>query len=591
MTKSAVELWCEQDPDGDTIKEAQSLDDQAVAARLDPNHRLQFGTAGLRGVMGAGYDRMNCLTVMQASQGLCMHCIEKYGQQALSERGVVFGFDGRHKSRAFAHVASAVFLSKGAKVYLIDKTSITPSNPFLIVRFQALCGGQMTASHNPKEYNGYKVYGANGAQIIPPADSEIQANIMANLKPWPEALQLLGPDCLLKDKSKTVDPYDVVLYTYIDQIHHELCRFPELNKKCELKFVYTAMQGVGLPFALGMLKIFGFPETCVSVVEQQAHPDPEFSTVAFPNPEEKGALDMSMAQAQRENADYVLANDPDADRYTSCEKQKDGSWHQFTGDELGTIFADWQLLMAHRRGVPKENCLVINSTVSSKMVKALSDYYGGVYVDTLTGFKWMANQSLKMISENPKLVHCTAYEEALGSALTMTVPDKDGVSACAVWCEMANYWRREKGITLVERLNELREMVGYFVQHNGYFISTDPKVTKQVFDDFRNNGQYKDHLGASNIAGIRDVTLGYDSRTPDKKSTLPQTPNDQMITLYFENGATVTIRGSGTEPKVKYYCEASDKKGMKEAQQRLDGVVKDVIDHFLQPGKFGLTSR
>ncbi|KAF4706163.1 Phosphoglucomutase-2, partial [Perkinsus olseni] len=350
MSNPAVQQWVELDFDADTISEAQSLDGQAAAARLNPTNRLQFGTAGLRGVMGTGFDRMNCLTVMQASQGLCMHCLEKYGQQALSERGVVFGFDGRHKSRAFAHVASAVFLSKGAKVYLIDKTSITPSNPFLIVRLHALCGGQMTASHNPKEYNGYKVYGSNGAQIIPPADSQIQAKIMENLTPWPEAVKMLGPDCLLKDKSGTIDPYDDALNTYIDQIHHELCRFPDHNKKCELKFVYTAMQGVGLPFALGMLKRFGFPDSCVSVVDAQAYPDPEFSTVAFPNPEEKGALDISMAQAKRENADYVLANDPDADRYTSCEKQKDGSWHQFTGDELGTIFADWQLLMAHRRG-------------------------------------------------------------------------------------------------------------------------------------------------------------------------------------------------------------------------------------------------
>ncbi|KAF4673746.1 Phosphoglucomutase-2 [Perkinsus chesapeaki] len=591
MSNPAVEAWLKQDFDGDTRKEAESLDASLVAARLNPTHRLEFGTAGLRGVMGTGYDRMNCLTVLQASQGLCVYCIDKYGQKALADRGVVFGFDGRHKSRAFAHVASAVFLSKGAKVYLIDKTSITPSNPFLIVRLHALCGGQMTASHNPKEYNGYKVYGANGAQIIPPADSEIQSRILANLEPWPEAVGMLGPDCLLKDKSRTIDPYEDALHTYIDQIHHELCRFPDLNQKCELKFVYTAMQGVGLPFAIGMLKKFGFPDTCVSVVEAQAYPDPEFSTVAFPNPEEKGALDMSKAQAAKENADYVLANDPDADRYTSCEKQKDGTWHQFTGDELGTIFGDWQLLMAHRRGVPKEDCLVINSTVSSKMIKALSDHYGGVYQDTLTGFKWMANQSLKMTAENPKLVHCTAYEEALGSALTMTVPDKDGVSACAVWCEMANYWRREKGMTLLDRLNQLRATVGYFAQHNGYFISTDPNVTKQIFDEFRNNGHYKQELGSSKIAGIRDVTLGYDSRTPDHKSTLPQTPSDQMITLYFENKATVTIRGSGTEPKVKYYCEASDAKGMQQAQDRLEGVVNDVIDYFLQPKKYNLGTR
>ncbi|EER18591.1 phosphoglucomutase, putative [Perkinsus marinus ATCC 50983] len=589
---SPVENWLTLDFDKNTRKEAQELTPEEIQDRLNPDHRMEFGTAGLRGEMGAGFNRINCLTVMQAAQGLCMQLIERFGEDVLSQRGVVFGYDGRHNSRQFAHVASAVFITKGAKVYLIDKTSVTPSNPFLIVHFHALAGGQMTASHNPKQYNGFKVYGDNGAQIIPPVDAEIEAKIAENLVPWRDALELLDLDtCLLKDKSKTIDPYNDALYTYIDQMHHELCRFPDLNKDCNLRFVYTAMQGVGLPFATGLMDKFGFPKKCVSIVEAQAHPDPEFSTVAFPNPEEKGALDMSKQQALDEDADYVLANDPDADRFTSCEKQKDGSWHQFTGDELGTIFGDWQLLMAHRRGVDPKNCLVINSTVSSKMLKALSDYYGGVYEDTLTGFKWMANKSLEMTAEHPNLVHCTAYEEALGSALTMSVPDKDGISACSVWCEMANYWRKEKGITLLERLDELRKMVGHFAQHNGYFICDDPKVMKQMFDEFRNGGNYKSELGSSKIADVRDVTLGYDSRKEDKKSTLPVTPDAQMITLYFADDATVTIRGSGTEPKVKYYCEANDKENMEKAQAKLEVVVKNVIDYFLQPKKYNLGSR
>ncbi|EER07260.1 phosphoglucomutase, putative [Perkinsus marinus ATCC 50983] len=516
---SAVENWLSLDFDKNTRKEAQELTPEEIEDRLNPNHRMEFGTAGLRGEMGAGFNRINCLTVMQAAQGLCMQLIERFGEDVLSQRGVVFGYDGRHNSRQFAHVASAVFITK-------------------------------------------------------------------------DALELLDLDtCLLKDKSKTIDPYNDALYTYIDQMYHELCRFPDLNKDCNLQFVYTAMQGVGLPFATGLMDKFGFPKKCVSIVEAQAHPDPEFSTVAFPNPEEKGALDMSKQQAIDEDADYVLANDPDADRFTSCEKQKDGSWHQFTGDELGTIFGDWQLLMAHRRGVDPKNCLVINSTVSSKMLKALSDYYGGVYEDTLTGFKWMANKSLEMSAEHSNLVHCTAYEEALGSALTMSVPDKDGISACSVWCEMANYWRKEKGITLLERLNELRKMVGFFAQHNGYFICDDPKVMKQMFDEFRNEGNYKAELGSSKIADVRDVTLGYDSRRKDKKSTLPMTPDAQMITLYFDDQATVTIRGSGTEPKVKYYCEANDKENMEKAQEKLEVVVRNVIDYFLQPKKYNLGSR
>ncbi|KAF4685403.1 Phosphoglucomutase-2 [Perkinsus olseni] len=542
--------------------------------------------------MGAGYDRMNCLTVLQASQGLCVYLQDKYGKEGMAERGVVLGFDGRYNSRRFAHVAAAVFLTRGMKVYLIDKsTSVTPLNAYLVKHLHALCGAQMTASHNPKQYNGYKVYGDNGAQIIPPVDSEVESRIQDNLQPWKEALDLLDSECYLKDPTKTIDPYEEAIYAYIEQISKELCRFPELNKQCDLRFVYTPMHGVGLPQAIGLLRKFKFPEKSFSVVSAQAQPDPEFPTVAFPNPEEKGALDMAIAQAKLEHTDYVLANDPDADRFTSCEKQKDGSWHRFGGDELGVLFSDWQILMAKRRGVDPKNCLVMNSTVSSKMLKALADHYGAHYVDTLTGFKWLANLAMKMTAENPELSYCNAYEESLGSGLTMTVPDKDGISACSVWCEMANYYRREKGITLYERLEQIRDEVGYFAQYNSFYIYNDPEVLKRMFDEYRNNGDYKKKLGSLEVADVRDVTLGYDSRMDDKKSTLPVTPDEQMLTMYFENGGVVTIRASGTEPKVKYYCEISDKSGMGEAQKKLDDLVKTVVDYFLQPTKYGLTSR
>ncbi|EER18009.1 Phosphoglucomutase-2, putative [Perkinsus marinus ATCC 50983] len=592
MVNHLVETWLSTDFYRSTKNEAANFSDEEVKTHLEPKNRLEFGTAGLRGIMGAGYDRMNCLTVLQASQGLCVYLEDAYGKEAMAERGVVLGFDGRHNSRRFAHVAAAVFLSKGTKVYLIDKSpSVTPLNAYLVKHLHALCGAQMTASHNPKQYNGYKVYGVNGAQIVPPVDSEVESRIQSNMKPWQRALDLLDPECHLKNMSMTIDPYAEAVYAYTDQIWKELCRYPDLNTQCELHFVYTPMHGVGLPQAIGLLKKFGFPEKCFSVVSAQAHPDPEFPTVAYPNPEEKGALDMAMSQAQLERADYVLANDPDADRFTSCEKQEDGSWHRFGGDELGILFADWQIRMAKRRGVDTKNCLVVNSTVSSKMLKALADSYGAHFVDTLTGFKWLANLAMEMTDEDPELVYCNAYEESLGSGLTMTVPDKDGISACSVWCEMANYYRRDEGITLYKRLEQIRDKVGYFAQHNSFYVYNDPEVLVRMFDEYRNNGEYKRQLGSWKVVDVRDVTRGYDSRTEDKKSTLPVTPDEQMLTLYFDNSGVATIRASGTEPKVKYYCEISDRTSMKEAQKKLDDLVKTIVDFFLQPEKYGLTSR
>ncbi|KAF4657961.1 Phosphoglucomutase-2 [Perkinsus chesapeaki] len=591
---SPLEHWLSLDFDQATREEASNFSPEDVTNHLNPNKRLTFGTAGLRARMGAGFDRMNCLTVMQASQGICMYLLSTYGEDALKEKGVVIGYDGRHNSRKFAHVAAAVFISKGGKVYLFDKsTTCTPFTPYLVKRNDCLCGAQVTASHNPKDDNGFKVYARNGAQIAPPVDEEIAEKIADNLTPWKDALDLLDlhDTGLLKSNLAVIEPFDDVFKSYMDRITGELCRLPELNKNCQLTYVYTAMHGVGLPFTTGLIKHFGFPEGTVSVLESQALPDPEFPTVKFPNPEEKGALDLALAEAKQVDADYVIANDPDADRFTACEKQADGTWHQFSGDELGVLFGDWQILMAHKRGVPAENCLTLASTVSSKMLAALTKYYCGTFVDTLTGFKWLANTSLKMTAEDPDLVHCLAYEEAIGYALTMTVPDKDGVSAAAVWCEMSNYWRVTKGLSMNQRLEQIRQTVGYFVTDNGYYICSDPKVMKAIFDEFRNNGEYKKNLGAHGIASIRDVTLGYDSRMVGKKSTLPVTPNDQMITVYFDNDAIVTLRGSGTEPKLKYYAELRDLESTEKARSRLAGVMKDVDEFFLQPQKYGLTRR
>ncbi|KAF4685951.1 Phosphoglucomutase-2 [Perkinsus olseni] len=593
-SSSAIKHWLSLDFDEATRSEASSFSPEECAHRLDPHTRLTFGTAGLRAKMGAGFDRMNCLTVMQATQGLCVYLLDKYGEKALREQGVVIGYDGRHNSRKFAHVTAAVFLSKDTKVYLFDKsTTCTPFTPYLVKRNDCLCGVQVTASHNPKEDNGYKVYGRNGAQIAPPTDEEISGRIADNLKPWKESLDLLDLDGtgLLKSNLCVCEPYDDVFDSYMNRITAELCRFPDKNAHCQLRFVYTAMHGVGLPFTTGLISKFGFPQGTVDVLQSQALPDPEFPTVKFPNPEEKGALDLALAEARKSNADYVIANDPDADRFTACEKQPDGSWVQFSGDEIGLLFGDWQILMAHRKGVPAENCLTLASTVSSKMLAALTKYYCGRFVDTLTGFKWLANTSLRMVDEDPDVVHCLAYEEAIGYALTMTVPDKDGVSAAAVWCEMANFWRTTKGITMLQRLGQIRETIGYYATDNGYYICRDPKVMKSIFDDFRADGEYKDSLGSSKISNVRDVTLGCDSRAANKKSALPTTPNDQMITIFFANHAVVTLRGSGTEPKLKYYSEMRNLESTEKARRELAVVMKDVEDYFLQPAKYGLERR
>lgn len=285
--------------------------------------RLEFGTAGLRGLMGAGFNRMNDVTVIEASQGLCKYWIRKFGIQECSKRGVVIGFDGRHNSQRYANAAAAVFLSQEFKVYLNSKVTATPMNSFTVIKCKCVGGVQVTASHNPAVFNGYKVYADNGVQIISPMDEDVSALINENLKPWDAAIALLEAGTgMLKDLKSVIDPYDMMFKSYMDEITDDLCTRKAQTATSDLKIIYTAMHGVGYPFVAEILKRFGY-ERNLHVVEEQKLPDPEFSTVMFPNPEEEGALDLGIALADKIGSPMVIANDPDAGKRRHDTRQLD----------------------------------------------------------------------------------------------------------------------------------------------------------------------------------------------------------------------------------------------------------------------------
>eukprot|EP00451_Oxyrrhis_marina_P009383 CAMPEP_0204308706 /NCGR_PEP_ID=MMETSP0469-20131031/663_1 /ASSEMBLY_ACC=CAM_ASM_000384 /TAXON_ID=2969 /ORGANISM="Oxyrrhis marina" /LENGTH=581 /DNA_ID=CAMNT_0051288225 /DNA_START=7 /DNA_END=1752 /DNA_ORIENTATION=- len=534
----------------------------AAAAACLSSKRLAFGTAGLRGPMGIGYGCMNDVIVLQAAQGF---------------------------SKRFAHLTAAVFLSKGAKVQLYSKFVATPLVPFQLLKSDALCGVVVTASHNPKQDNGFKVYASNGAQICAPIDDEIAACIASNLKRWDQVAELLDQpsgELTAAAASKVVDPYATATEDYFAALSSSLCAARDSNKASALKFVYTAMHGVGYPFTSRMMKEFGFEEgKHFWATPEQNEPDPEFPTAAFPNPEEKGALTLSMACATKHGADYVIANDPDADRFTAAEKVGD-KYLQFTGDELGCLFADWMVTKHCESGKSASSGLLVNSAVSSRMLAAIAKHHGCQYSDALTGFKWLANCSAKLCEEK-SLIHLLAYEEAIGYQLSPMVKDKDGVSASGVFCEMAVHWH-SKGTTIRGRLDQLSQQVGYFATHNGYFLCYEPEVMAKIFDDFRNGGKYPTVVGDLELSSVRDVTKGLDTGTADGKSHLPATPKDQMMTLCFKDGSVITLRGSGTEPKLKYYTESSDPTGSEAAQKRAQSVAEVVIKHVLRPAEHGL---
>jgi len=570
--------------------------------------RLAFGTAGLRARMGPGYSCMNDLVVIQTSQGLAMYLEEQFGADVAHERGIAIGYDhratenGALSSKRFGLLTAAAFLQRGFKVYLMEKQGFvaTPIAAFCTLHKNCVAGIMVTASHNPKEDDGYKVYWANGAQIITPHDKNIAASILKNLKPWIQ----YNANELNTVTSNTLcsDPTDEVADEYYKKSGEKLCFYR--NKHAEWaekddnpKIVYTAMHGVGHQWCVRSFKNFDLPP--YTPVKEQCDPDPTFPTVDFPNPEEgAGALQFAMKTANEVGATIILANDPDADRLavaerittTSTDKVIASDWKVFSGNEIGILFAHWMwsCYVNNNNDTTNndgKNIYMLNSTVSSKMIRAMAMKEGFNYEDTMTGFKWMGNRTEQLEKLGNQVLF--SYEEAIGFCIGDIVRDKDGVVAAAVFSEMAQYLKNEKQISITEHLDQLCQTYGYFAQYNGYLFWKDQTVINNIFNRLRNNGHYWLRVGNYKITHIRDLTdEGYDSEQKDGKPILP-TSSSNMLTYTFQNGCVATFRLSGTEPKLKYYFELSDK-SLEKAKERVAEMAKYIIEEMLEPAKNGL---
>ncbi|GMI31276.1 hypothetical protein TrCOL_g8467, partial [Triparma columacea] len=518
--------------------------------------RLSFGTAGLRAPFGPGYNCMNDLTVTQTAQGLLKY-LEESGT-GVKERGIVVGYDHRASkdftpydlsSENFAKITAAVFESQGIPVYLYGGLVATPLVPFGVERVGAACGVMVTASHNPKEDTGYKVYWGNGAQIISPHDEGIAGKILENLEPWGE--YNLG--CV-----STWEAGGEVEGEYFDKMREVCCSRVEGGGEAT-PLTYTAMHGVGHSFAKRAFKTFGLKHF-VSVAEQQ-EPDPTFRTVAFPNPEEgEGALKLAMETAEKAGSKVIIANDPDADRLAVAERRPGEGWRLFSGNEIGWVLGHWMWRKAVRErmeaaeGAEGGGIAMLASTVSSKFLGAVAKKEGFLFEETLTGFKWMGNRSEELRAEGYNVVF--AYEEAIGYCCGNVVKDKDGVTAAAVLGELVVELERE-GKSIADLLVELKEEYGYFVSKNGYVKFYEKEVLEDIFQGVRRGGKYVDEIGGVKVVGVRDLTTGYDSAAEDLKSKLPKDGGTQFVTFTMENGGVVSLRTSGTEPKLKYYVEVA----------------------------------
>ncbi|KAJ7684780.1 hypothetical protein DFH06DRAFT_1355663 [Mycena polygramma] len=554
--ESLVSEWLRLDRNKGTAEEIQQLWDQGNTSELEQRMRtrIEFGTAGLRGKMAAGWSCMNDLIVIQASQGLCQYVLKNV--QDAASRGVVIGHDHRHNSDRWAELTAAVFVNAGFKTYLHRGLVHTPMVPFSVQALDASCGIMITASHNPKDDNGYKVYWENAVQIIGPHDKGISASIKANLEPetWMSEQLHSSPLCL--DRTQEMKE---AYFSNLSSLN--LSR--ALNSQIQVKFVNTSMHGVGDPFASRAFEIFGFPPF-VPVPEQQ-QPDPDFPTVPFPNPEEKGR-DLALRTADAHKAGYVLSQDPDADRFCAAEKGPNGQWIIFTGDQLGALFAAQALEQYKASGKPIEKLAMVASTVSSKMIEAMSEKEGFKFVECLTGFKFIGNTALNLVEQGYEVPF--GYEEAIGYMFGSKIRDKDGVAATVSFAELIASLTNQ-GKTAYSYLEELYQKYGYFQTSNSYFVCKDPSIIDKIFERLRNydadtKPAYPAEIAGLAITSVVDLTTGYDSSNPPTyKPSLPLSSGHmiQFRAAKQEAGIKVvlTTRTSGTEPKIKYYIEASGK--------------------------------
>ncbi|CAH2225877.1 glucose 1,6-bisphosphate synthase [Pelobates cultripes] len=555
--------------------------------------RMSFGTAGLRSAMGAGFSCINDLTIIQTTQGMYLY-LER-SLQDLTQRGLVVGYDTRGQvtsncsSKRLAKLTAAVLVSKGVPVFLFSRYVPTPFVPYAVKKLKAAAGIMITASHNRKEDNGYKVYWENGAQITSPHDKEILKCVEESPEPWDDSWNenLVDSSPLIKD------PLEEITDHYMHDLRM-VCFHRELNMKTPLKFVHTSFHGVGHEYVQSAFKVFGFDPPIP--VPEQKDPDPNFSTVKCPNPEEgECVLELSLRLAEKEGARLVVATDPDADRLAVAELQETGRWKVFTGNELAALLGWWMFFCWQKKcqkGSDVGNVYMLATAVSSSILHAIAAKEGFLYEDTLPGFKWIGNR-VKTLLDNGKTV-LFAFEESIGYMCGTAVLDKDGVSAAVVVAEMATYLD-SIGVNLEGQLVKIYETYGYHIAKTSYFLCYDPAIIKRIFERLRNFNspkKYPDFCGPYGILHIRDITTGYDSSQMNKKSILPVSKSSHMITFTFQNGCVATLRTSGTEPKIKYYAEMCGSPGQgdkKYLEEELKRVIDALVENFLEPSKNGLT--
>ncbi len=511
---------------------------------------LEFGTGGLRGIMGGGTNRMNPLVINRATQGLASYVIKAFPEKAKAGTlSAVLAYDSRKNSDVFAEAAACIFAANGIKAYLFSSLRPTPELSFAVRTLGADTGVIVTASHNPRIYNGYKVYWNDGAQVIPPHDKGIidEVNAVKEIKTMSKDEAIKAGKIVLIDKD-------------MDEKFWDMCKAqlfrPDLIKAHakDVKIVYTPLHGTG---GMHVEKVLGDLGLKVITVPEQRDPDGNFPTVEKPNPEEAPAMKLAIALGEKEKADCIMATDPDADRFGSAFPDKDGKFVLITGNQMGALFLEYILLSRKELGKMPEKPAAVRTIVTSPFIDYICKKYGVKVFECLTGFKWIAAVEAEMEKDN-SASYVFGFEESYGYKIEKEVFDKDGISASAMCAEMTLYWR-SKGKSLLEHLDDMYKEYGYFEDKTieQYFPGpTGGDAMRGIMTKLRNEGLKT--LGGKRVKEIRDIerSVSFDPANPATTKPL-DLPKSNVLQFFLDDGTIVSARPSGTEPKIKFYINCT----------------------------------
>lgn len=566
--KKNYEYWCTSPIFDDATKsELKSLEGNEDEIFDRFYRELEFGTGGLRGVIGAGTNRMNFYTVGKATQGLA-NFINKQGAAA---KGVAIAFDSRRMSPEFADTAACVLAANGIKAYIFDSLRPTPELSFALRTLGCTAGIVVTASHNPPEYNGYKVYWEDGAQITAPKDAQIIGEVNA-IKDYAEIKKMTT------EEAKAAGLYEVIGKEIDDKYMEALKKLvlhPEAIKQMasSLKIVYTPLHGTGNVPVRRVLKELGFEQ--VTAVPEQELPDGNFPTVSYPNPEDKKAFALALDLAKKVDADLVLATDPDADRLGVYAKDtKTGEYKVFTGNMSGMLICEYEMSQKKALGILPDNGALVTTIVSSNMAQAVAKEYGMKFIECLTGFKYIGEQ-IKFFEQTGSNEYVFGFEESYGCLVGTHARDKDAVVAVMALCEAAAYYKTQ-GITLWDQMLNIYNKYGYYKEDlfTMTFKGADgAKKMQDMMDAYRKNTPKQ--VGAYKVLRLRDYKNDVITDLATGETTPTGLPKSNVLYFELENDAWFCVRPSGTEPKIKFYAGIKGT-SLEDSAKKLDELMEAI---------------